>query len=95
MGSLEPRSVRPRGVWKGPRHRILTKRPGEVLVWRLKSGGTRRECWEKCSLQGRSPLLAHGNTYPLMVWVTAWVQVKGPQPAAPGVLACHGLPGTC
>lgn len=50
-------------MWKGQRHRILTKRPGEVLDWRLKSGGTRRECWEKCLLQ-EEPFAGPGKHIP-------------------------------
>lgn len=38
MGNLEPSCFRPQGMGKGPRCGSLTKRPGEVLVWRLKSG---------------------------------------------------------
>lgn len=38
VGNLEPSCFRPQGMGKGPRCGSLTKRPGEVLVWRLKSG---------------------------------------------------------
>lgn len=90
----ESRALLPQAtVWgKGLRYRLLTKRPGEALVWRPKSKGTRIELGVLPA--GGAPL-APGNTYLPMVWVMGWGQVKGPQPAVPRVLSCHGLPGTC